>query len=58
MVRATPFFRDSGGEDLPVGEAPNFVDVAPYGGTLVLFNSAKVPHEVLDTEAERIGTFG
>lgn len=37
---------DSGGDFLPDGEAPNFIDVEPRAGTLVLFRSDKVPHEV------------
>lgn len=49
---------DSGGDFLPEGEAPNFLDVEPYGGTLVLFKSDKVPHEVLDTQAERAAIVG
>ena len=43
---------------LPDGEAPDFVDVAPHGGTMVLFRSDKVPHEVLDTTAERTAIVG
>lgn len=49
---------DSGGDELPPGEQPSFLDVAPKGGTLVLFNSDKVPHEVLNTESERIAIVG
>ncbi|CAB9496576.1 P4Hc [Seminavis robusta] len=49
---------DSGGDELPAGEEPNFLDVAPEGGTLVLFDSAKIPHEVLDTNSERLAIVG
>ena len=49
---------DSGGDELPAGEDPNFMDVAPKGGTLVLFDSSLVPHEVLDTQAERVAIVG
>lgn len=50
--------RDAGGDTLPVGELPNFVDVAPKAGTLVLFRSDLVPHEVLDTRKERLAIVG
>lgn len=49
---------DSGGDYLPEGEDPNFRDVDPCGGTLVLFESDKLPHEVLDTQAERMAIVG
>jgi SM-20-related protein len=49
---------DSGGDELPPGERPDFLDVAPKGGTLVLFHSDQVPHEVLDTESERVAIVG
>lgn len=49
---------DSGGDELPEGEVPNYIDVAPKGGTLVLFDSEKVPHEVLDTNSERLAVVG
>ena len=49
---------DSGGDFLPAGEEPNFQDVDPCGGTLVLFESDKLPHEVLDTQAERVAVVG
>jgi len=49
---------DSGGDELPVGEEPNYLDVAPTGGTLVIFDSEKIPHEVLDTNAERLAIVG
>jgi SM-20-related protein len=49
---------DSGDDFLPEGEAPKFRDVDPKGGTLVLFQSDKLPHEVLDTYAERLAVVG
>ena len=49
---------DSGGDFLPDGEDPNYVDVEPRGGTLVLFKSDRIPHEVLDTNAERTAIVG
>jgi SM-20-related protein len=49
---------DGGGDELPTGVKPNFLDIPPEGGTLVLFNSAKVPHEVLDTNSERLAIVG
>lgn len=49
---------DSGKDFLPDGEEPNFIDVEPKGGTLVLFKSDKIPHEVLDTQAERMAIIG
>lgn len=49
---------DSGGDELPVGELPNFIDVQPKSGTLVLFRSDMCPHEVLDTRKERIAIVG
>jgi SM-20-related protein len=49
---------DSGGNFLPEGEEANFQDVDPCGGTLVLFESDKLPHEVLDTQAERVAIVG
>jgi len=38
---------------LPVGELSNFVDVEPKARTLVV-PSDRFPHEVLDTETERM----
>jgi SM-20-related protein len=35
-----------------------YVDVVPAGGTLVLFRSDAVPHEVLDTHRERVAVVG
>eukprot|EP00536_Pseudo-nitzschia_multiseries_P016604 jgi/Psemu1/221836/e_gw1.1162.16.1 len=49
---------DSGGDFLPAGEAPLFQDVDARGGTLVLFESDKFPHEVLDTTRERFAVVG
>jgi len=49
---------DSGGDFLPAGEAPLFQDVDSYGGTLVIFESNRFPHEVLDTVAERFAVVG
>jgi SM-20-related protein len=49
---------DSGGDFLPAGEAPLFQDVDAHGGTLVIFESNKFPHEVLDTMAERFAVVG
>jgi len=49
---------DSGLDSLPVNEEPNYVDVTPNGGTLVLFKSEKIPHEVLDTKATRAAVVG
>lgn len=49
---------DSGGDFLPAGEAPLFQDVEAYGGTLVIFESNRFPHEVLDTVAERFAVVG
>ena len=49
---------DSGGDFLPQGEEPNYIDVEPEGGTLVLFKSDRIPHEVLDTNSERTAVVG
>jgi Rps23 Pro-64 3,4-dihydroxylase Tpa1-like proline 4-hydroxylase len=49
---------DSGADFLPEGEKANYVDVKPEGGTLVLFKSDQIPHEVLDTNAERTAIVG
>lgn len=49
---------DSGGDFLPPNEAPYFIDVEPKASTLVLFKSDKIPHEVLDTTAERNAVVG
>ena len=50
--------RDSGGDTLPTDELPNFVDVPPTEGTLVVFRSDLVPHEVLTTHQERSAVVG
>ena len=49
---------DGGGDECPPGVKPNFLDVDPLGGTLVLFKSEAVPHEVLDTMSERFALVG
>ncbi len=49
---------DGGGDSLPDDVQPNFLDVEPKAGTLVLFKSDKVPHEVLDTSKERMAVVG
>lgn len=49
---------DSGLDECPPNEEPQFVDIKPEGGTLVLFSSDKIPHEVLDTNAERLAVVG
>lgn len=49
---------DGGGDELPEGMEPNFMDVTPDGGTLVLFESDAIPHEVIDTQKERIAVIG
>ena len=48
---------DGGGELAPPGSEPSFVDVEPRAGTLVVFRST-MPHEVLDTEAQRLAVAG
>mmetsp|Transcript_14978 Transcript_14978/g.22304 ORF Transcript_14978/g.22304 Transcript_14978/m.22304 type:complete len:328 (-) Transcript_14978:250-1233(-) len=49
---------DGGGDSLPEGAQPNYLDVEPRGGTLVLFKSDAVPHEVLNTNSERMAVVG
>jgi SM-20-related protein len=49
---------DGGGDECPPGVQPNFIDVDPLGGTLVLFKSEAIPHEVLDTMSERFALVG
>mmetsp|Transcript_20347 Transcript_20347/g.42570 ORF Transcript_20347/g.42570 Transcript_20347/m.42570 type:complete len:348 (-) Transcript_20347:869-1912(-) len=49
---------DGGGDECPPGVAPNYVDVDPLGGTLVLFKSELIPHEVLNTNSERFALVG
>jgi SM-20-related protein len=49
---------DSGGDERPATEEPSYRDIEPLGGTLVLFESDKIPHEVLDTNKERMVVVG
>ena len=49
---------DGGGDVLPEGATPNFRDISPDGGTLVVFASDAIPHEVLDTRKERMAVVG
>ncbi|KAL7552041.1 hypothetical protein ACHAWF_015249 [Thalassiosira exigua] len=49
---------DGGGDERPPGVEPKYVDVDPLGGTLVLFKSEMIPHEVLDTKSERFALVG
>jgi SM-20-related protein len=49
---------DSGKDYLPDNESPNYVDVCPKGGTMVIFESSKIPHEVMDTSSERLAVVG
>jgi SM-20-related protein len=49
---------DSNKDELPLGQEPNYVDVEPRGGTLILFESDAIPHEVLDTNRERMAVVG
>ena len=49
---------DGGGDECPPGVQPNFIDVDPLGGTLVLFKSEAIPHEVLNTMSERFALVG
>jgi SM-20-related protein len=49
---------DSGHDFLPVDEQPNYLDIHANGGTLVLFESSKFPHEVLNTSSERFAIVG
>ncbi|KAL1523183.1 hypothetical protein AB1Y20_018137 [Prymnesium parvum] len=51
-------FNDGGAESAPEGGPPSYVDVEPRGGTLVVFRSDSVPHEVLETRAERLALVG
>eukprot|EP00325_Prymnesiales_sp_UTEX-LB-985_P021176 CAMPEP_0174724108 /NCGR_PEP_ID=MMETSP1094-20130205/42627_1 /TAXON_ID=156173 /ORGANISM="Chrysochromulina brevifilum, Strain UTEX LB 985" /LENGTH=271 /DNA_ID=CAMNT_0015925275 /DNA_START=8 /DNA_END=823 /DNA_ORIENTATION=+ len=48
---------DGGGEVAPAGVQPSYVDIEPRAGTLVLFRS-DIPHEVLETSAERLAVAG
>ena len=49
---------DGGGDECPQGVHPNYVDVNATGGTLVLFKSELIPHEVLNTNSERFAIVG
>lgn len=49
---------DGGGDECPPGVEPKYVDVDPLGGTLVLFKSEMIPHEVLNTNSERFALVG
>ena len=49
---------DSGGDFLPTHEIAKYKDIEANGGTLVLFESSKFPHEVLDTYRERFAIVG
>ena len=49
---------DGGGDECPDGVLPNYIDVNPTGGTLVLFKSELIPHEVLNTNSERYALVG
>ena len=49
---------DGGGDELAENAVPNFIDVDPLGGTLVVFKSELIPHEVLDTNSERFALVG
>jgi len=51
-------FRDGGGEEAPSGAASLYTDVQPKAGTLVVFDSATVPHEVLSTSKARLAVVG
>eukprot|EP00565_Helicotheca_tamesis_P006383 CAMPEP_0185730718 /NCGR_PEP_ID=MMETSP1171-20130828/10775_1 /TAXON_ID=374046 /ORGANISM="Helicotheca tamensis, Strain CCMP826" /LENGTH=156 /DNA_ID=CAMNT_0028399831 /DNA_START=477 /DNA_END=947 /DNA_ORIENTATION=+ len=49
---------DGGGDEAPPNTSPNYFDVQPQGGTLVLFKSDAIPHEVLNTNKERMVVIG
>jgi len=49
---------DGGGDECPLGAEPNYIDIDPLGGTLVLFKSEMIPHEVLNTNSERFALVG
>jgi len=51
-------FTDGGHHEAPSGAPPSYVDIEPRMGTLVLFRSDTVPHEVLDTSATRYAVAG
>jgi len=45
-------------DEVPEGGEEDYLDVEPRGGTLVIFKSDQVPHEVLDTWAQRTAIVG
>jgi Rps23 Pro-64 3,4-dihydroxylase Tpa1-like proline 4-hydroxylase len=49
---------DRGGDECPPEVLPDFIDVNPTGGMLVLFKSELIPHEVLNTNSERYALVG
>ena len=49
---------DGGDDECPPGAEPKYVDIDPLGGTLVLFKSEMIPHEVLNTNSERFALVG
>ena len=49
---------DGYGEDAPISAPESYVDVEPRGGTLVVFRSDTMAHEVLNTNAERQAVAG
>ena len=52
---------DDGGElrlFLPQGDDEQVIDIPPLGGTLVVFLSHEIPHEVLPTKRERFSLTG
>lgn len=51
-------FTDGGLDTQPANALPSFVDIEPRAGTLVVFRSDSVPHEVLETSAERLALVG
>jgi len=46
------------GDVLPPDILPNYREIEPKAGTLVIFRSDAIPHEVLDTHAQRRGIVG
>jgi hypothetical protein len=50
--------RDGWDPEKDAGQLRIHIDVDPLGGTLVLFKSELVPHEVLDTNSERFALVG
>jgi len=49
---------DGGALRLYLGAEPQFIDVVPHGGTLVVFLSDRFPHEVLPARRERLSLAG